>query len=342
MELGTFRGSAKEAGVTLEEGILDSSIDLRFREDGALDTQAKFTFTDLSLSEPPDGPISRYLHLPAPLDVVIFLLRDEDGALEIPLNFEVGADGVSAGTIAEVAVTTLGTLIANAVASSPFRVVGTLGDLVPIGGEEEEEEEEGEQLMALSFSPGDTYLSRAERIKLQQLAEQLREQEGAAVTLRHELGRGDVDIAARRANPTIAECLELSVRLRNKRKEIAGMRDQWAAKARAVLGAGLDHEAQAAMERIRSLDLEAGLTERALDQVLELLRPGAERRASRRTRGGCIALGKARIEAVRDALLALDIPDGKGRVRTTRPRIDEIVNEGGGSVSVVLKGARKN
>jgi len=329
LELANFRGSAEEAGVILDKGIFDTDLDLRFREDGSLDTQANFTFTDLSLSEPPDGPISQYLHLPAPLDVVIFLLRDEDGAINVPFNFEVKADGISAGSIAETAITTFGTLVANAIASSPFRVAGTLGDLVPLGGEEVEE---GEQILAVTFDAGNVHLTRSMRRSMQRLVEQLKDEEETAVTLRHSLGQGDLKVAAKHANPGRQECLDLSHRLRQKRKEIAGDRAQLTAKARVAFAAGMYQKGIKATKRIRNLDREAGMTEQALDRVFELLRPGAERRAGRRTQGACIAIGQARLEAVRRELMESGIPDAENRIRLTRPKIDEKLAPSGGKV----------
>ncbi|MBU0754045.1 MAG: DUF748 domain-containing protein, partial [Planctomycetes bacterium] len=333
LELGNFKGSAGAAGVTLEEGILDSEVNLRFQEDGSMDTQAGFTFTDLDLSEGADGPISRYLKLPAPLDVVLFLLRDEDGAIEIPLDFEMGADGLSAAAIAQTSVTVLSSLIADAVASSPFRVAGTVTDLIPLGGGEEEEDT-GEPLFVLAFQPGDAYLTSGARQGLQALVERLEQDEEREVTLRHELGRDDLEIVTRLANPDQEDCLALSLQLRNRKRSIEEERETWAARAQAFLAAGQMTHYDQTVERLRYLDQETSLTDRALDQVFARLRPGAERQAPRRSRVAALALGQARMEAVYRFLADSGLENPAERVRIIRPRIPEEFAMNGGVVGV--------
>ena len=54
-----------------------------------MEARPHFVVTDLQVSEPPNGPIVRYLHLPAPLDVVLAAIRDQDGAITAPLNVKV-------------------------------------------------------------------------------------------------------------------------------------------------------------------------------------------------------------------------------------------------------------
>ena len=52
-------------------------------------------FTWLSLSEPPGGPISTYLRMPAPLDSMLFLLRNEDAEHRLPMVLHVPTAGLS-------------------------------------------------------------------------------------------------------------------------------------------------------------------------------------------------------------------------------------------------------
>jgi hypothetical protein len=332
LDLTNCKGPASTAGVTLDKGILDANIDLRFRGDGSMDTEARFTFTDLSLSEPPDGPIVRYLKLPAPLDAVLFILRDEDGAIEVPLSFHMGADGLSAGEAAKVAVKTLGTLIANAIASSPFRVAGAVVDMVALGGEEKKEGDE--EPIILAFNPGDTFARSSELARLAPLLDRFRQEEGLSVTLRHELGGGDIPRTALRANPSRADCLDLASRLRRKKGEILRFREEVAEQARAAYAAGLKSQAAESSRRLLAINRELGFTERALDRILELLRPGAERQAVRRTREACVAIGRARLEAVHRALLESGIPRLGQRIRITRPRFTAVAGAGGGKVLV--------
>jgi hypothetical protein len=51
----------------------------------------------------------RYLHLPAPLETVLFVLRDKEGTHEIPLDLSVPPEGHSAGAITQAAIAALGT-----------------------------------------------------------------------------------------------------------------------------------------------------------------------------------------------------------------------------------------
>jgi len=340
VELSGFEGPVAGGGVTLDDGILDAGIDLLFNPDGSLDTAARFTMTDLSLSEPADGLISRYLNLPVPLDMVIFLLRDEDGAIEIPLDFHVGVEGMSTGEILSIASTTLGTLIADAVAASPFRVLSTAGDIVPVedllslGGDEEE----AEPLLTLGFRPGDTFVSRAMAGKLEPLVEALSDDEELVATLTHELGAGDVERAGLRADPSRADCIALVARLRQRKAEIIAQHEQVAAQARAAIAAGFDDRARTARDRLGRLERELGLTERSLDEILEFLRPGSERRAVRRMREACIAVGRLRLEAVRallaERLAAEEVTNVAERIRVKRPRFTEPAGQDGGSVNI--------
>ncbi|MFH2002517.1 MAG: DUF748 domain-containing protein, partial [Planctomycetota bacterium] len=321
LELGNFKGVVKDSGITLNDGLFDADVALRFRKEGSLSTQAKFSMTSLDLSETENGLISTYLNLPAPLDTVVFLLRDEDEIVSIPLDLEVGADGMSAARIAGMAVSTLGSLITDAVASSPFRVVGgtfsTLGDLgslVPMGGAEEEALEEGPYL-SLRFEPGDTCLRQESRQSLEALADRLDDEEGLTVMLRHELSEKDIEVAARNANPSPEDCLDLSRRFRLEKKRMAMDRAQLASRATAAFAAGLDRDGALLTTQIRSLDRQAGQLEKSLDETLALLQSGAERRASRRTRIACVDLGMARLEKVRHFLEACGTDQAAQRIK---------------------------
>lgn len=341
LELGSFTGVVEKSGVNLNDGLFDANVALRFRNDGSLLTKAKFDMTYLELSEPPDGLISQYLKLPAPLDVVVFLLRDEDEVISIPLDFEVGADGLSAATIAGVAASTLGSLITDAVASSPFRIVGgTLGDLVPLGDEEEEVGDQG-PFMTLAFDPGDTHLNPGMMQQLDELIECLNDEEETSLLLRHELSVRDIELANRSANPSQAECLELSRRFRQDRKRLAVQRERLAAQAVAAFSAGFDRDAELALDRIRALDREAGMLEKSLDDTLTLLHAGAERRAPRRTRGACIELGLIRLEGIRKFLTDRGVINASERIKISRPRMTDAPILEMGEVQVILKGRKK-
>ena len=320
LELVNAKGPASSAGVTINGGVLDSDLRVTFGEEGDMEVKSLFVFEDLSMSEPSDGFISGYLSLPAPLDSVIFLLRDEEGVVEVPINFQLEEGGLSAAEISQTALTLLGSLIADAVASSPFRLVGGVVDMIPLGGEEESEEE---ALVQVTFDPGDSYVARMGENLLEPLIERLEEKENLQVNLEHGLGKGDLACVRLRANPSKEDCLELTARLKNQRTGLQNERTRTAGKLRAYMEAGLTDRIREARLRLQVLDRELALMERALDRVLDLLRPGAERRAGRRLRQACMELGFARLLQVRDTLIATGIPGMENRIRLKRPQFNE-------------------
>lgn len=335
LELANFKGPAGATGVTLEDGIFDAGVQLRFKPDGAIAADVDVTFTDLDLSEDPEGPIFRYLHLPAPLDAVLFVLRDENGAIHIPISYTVPADGdTSLAGIAGTAAKTLTIMIGKAIAASPFRVGGTLISMVPLGGDEEAP---GEDAVDLSFAPGGSALPGSIRDSLDPILERLRNEAHLKLTLRHQLGGGDLALAMQRAAPRREECLGLSRRLRQRRGELLARRTELASKTRAAYGAGLVVQAHEGSARLRAIDGELGRIENSLDQVLDLLRPGADRRVVRRSRGVSLAIGRARLAAVRRYLLETDIAGIESRVRVRRPQFSEPEGTEGGTVTVMPK-----
>jgi hypothetical protein len=330
LALANLKGPAAASGVELEGGTVDVGVDVRMTEDGMVEISTRTSLVDLDLSEAPDGPISRYLSLPAPLDTVVFILRDEAGAIVLPVSFELSEEGISAGEIARVATTTLGRLIGSAVAASPFRVVGTVTDLTGLTGDDAPAGDEDP--LAFPFAAGASLLEAPPGDAMRSLAERLVGEPELSITLEHELGRRDLELARRRANPSRADAEALVERLDARQRAVSEERARQVARARGAMAAGLYDEATAARSRIRVLDRDLGLTARALDDVLALLRPGAERQAERRTREACLALGVLRLAAVRQELLRLIPADAADRVRIRRARFQEPQEPGAGRV----------
>lgn len=329
LRLVGFKGAASNAGVEIEDGTLDARFDLRFAEDGSLDTRNDIVFRDLDLSEPEDGLISSLLSLPAPLDTVVFLLRDDSAAIKIPLNVSVDADGLSLGEITSVATATLGRLIGNAVANSPLRVVGGLGDaalfmgdMVGLGSDEPEAVAEQPPLDLL-FEPVGTQLVADVRAQLDELGRRLVEDEQLVLTLRHGLGQRDLSEASVRASPPPEVCLQLVSRLRTRKTMLLAAQDLLADEVRAAHATGQLAAGRQATRRLVDAQRELGLIERALDGVLDVLRPGAESRAERRTRDACQSIAALRLDGVRRYLVeTVDLTDAS-RIRVVRPRFDD-------------------
>lgn len=326
LELQAFRGLANAAGVTIGDGVLDSRIDVRLLGESGVKTDAQFSFQYLSLDEPANGPISRYLKLPAPLDAVLFVLRNDDGEHVIPLKFEMSAEGgITAGEIAQVATTTLAKVIADAIASSPFRVLGSVTDMV--GLTKEKSDDFAEDAVSVSFPRADTSLALDIREQLEDLLELLDDEDELTVVLQHELGTLDLARADILANPSPEDCRELAQRLRSKRDQLCVTRSAIVAESRAHYAIGREEEALASTERLRAIDTELGLTENSLDELYELMRPGAERRRDKRTREACLEIAARRLDSMRQFLL--DSGLAADRIDSRRPRFEILEREQG-------------
>ncbi|MEM8711978.1 MAG: DUF748 domain-containing protein, partial [Planctomycetota bacterium] len=327
LELPAFRGAARGAGVDIGDGLLDNRTTIRFRDDGGIGVDAKTTTSYLSLSEPPGGPISEYLKLPAPLDTVLFLLRNEDGEQKLPVRLDVPKEGVSMGQIAGLAANTLGVLITDAVSSAPLRVLGPLGSVAGALGLTSEplsadtvtlEFADGAATMAASkVVPSQLEGETTDRAKtplsgdpIEAIALALRGNPDLRVVVQADLGEADLEVAQRLANPPRDTILSLIGRQRDRKAAIERERAILTAKARARIFAGAaandsdgfgsapraDEDLTA---RLQSLDAERAAVERALDELFGYIRPGAERRADMRTRNAALALAQERLDRVR-------------------------------------------
>ncbi len=332
LELVNFKGMAQQQGMTLRDGTFDAGIDLRFHEDQPLSTRARLVFTDLSLTEPPDGFLAKLLTLPASLDTVLFILRDAGGSIRIPLSFKVDEEGLGGGQIAQAAVGAAASLIANAVAGSPYRVAGTIGNI--LGGDKEEPG--GAETYVVQYGAGVTTLSQEQTEGLAKIRERLRREEDLSVTIRHHLGGGDIEKADRLVNPTATQTQELLARLRYERAELQRVRDELASQARTAYAAGFRESGVSRTRRLQETETQLGLIERALDDLLETMRPGSEYAARRRVHDACVAIGKARLEGLATPLTVEGIPNGDQRITFVPPRFTETNDPAGGNITLTL------
>ncbi len=334
LELVNFKGVAGQNGMTLRKGVFDASVDMRFHKDQPLSTRARLVFTDLSLTEPPDGFLAQLLTLPASLDTVLFILRDAGGSIRLPLSFKIDEDGLSRGQVTQAAVGAAATLIAGAVAGSPYRVAGTIGNI--LGGEKEETS--GAETHVVEYAAGVTALSDRQAAELAQIAERLRNERDLAVTVRHHLGGADIEKAAGLVNLSDPQTKALLAKLRQERTELQRRRDELAGQTRAAYTAGYRGNVTDRTRQLQQVETQLGLIERALDNLLETMRPGSEYAARRRVQDACIAIGKARIETVA-ALLAIEPvaggPEAAGRITFVPPRFTE-ASEPGGRITLTL------
>jgi hypothetical protein len=331
-ELAELQGEAKEFGITLTNGIYDSAIDARFNPDGSIDTSSKFTVTDLSISEPPNGPISRLLKLPTPLDAAIAAVQDADGSITLPVNLKIENNNVSASQIGGAAAGAVSAVVVNAVASAPLKVVGGLGSL--LGGDNGKKAPEPP--IALEFAPGSVELDSKSLDQLAAIEKRLNDDQSLTLTIHHELGSGDLQWAADRANPSIIDCQNMQYRLRQRKADLLADRAQISGQARAQLIALGESGAAASLDQLKEIDRDLAHTEDALDQVVELLRPGADKEADRRTRAAAIQIGNARLAAVQSALKASTVEDLDTRTQLIAARFDTKQDSETGQVLITL------
>jgi hypothetical protein len=320
-ELLALEGAANANKVKIGGGVFDGTVDLRFADDGTLDTRSRLALTDLKLSEPADGPIQRGLQLPAPLDAVILVLQDPSGAITIPLHVPVKKGEVSTGAVVGSAAGAFLQIVGTAIASSPLKVAGGVTNLIGIGAQKKEPG--AQDGGSVAFAPADAQLSPDTQMKLAVMTERLRRESKLELTLKHELGQGDLGRAAILANPSADECFALAEQIRSRKQHLLDSRGALAAEARARLASGGGTAAQASLARLRDVDRELAAAEDALDRVYDLLRPGADRQADRRTRAAALQIAQARLDAVRAALLAAGIPNAEQRVRVTHAQFNE-------------------
>lgn len=333
LELPALRGPALASGVEIGDGLADLDLRLRLAGQSGLSVDARASFAHLSLSEPADGPLARYLSLPAPLDTVLFLLKDAEGRHKFSVGFRAPPEGVSGVALARSAAGAAAEVIARAVASSPLRLLSTLTDAAGLTGGEEAPPSEARELR---FESGDPTLGAEARTTLAQLAERLRGRARLGLVLEHELSRADLERAARLVNPSSGDRARLSARLREQRAELCRERDERAALARAQFALAERAEREALAAQLRELEARVGQCDEALERVLELQRPGAERRAAARARAAAVSLGAERVERARRALLALGVAPERILTRTVRAQPGAAV-EGGGSVRVWVR-----
>ncbi len=316
LDLRNFAGQAAAQGVELGDGYLDAGIRLRLPGDGTVSVSSGFTFSELSLSEPADGPISSLLHLPAPLDVVLFAMKDANEEHSVPLSFTIEQGGVSTGALLGAALEGVGVVVASAIASAPLRVASSVTDLFGITGGDKDPL--AKLAVTLEYAPGAIDLSAAQKASLAQVLGALDDDEVILVA-QHALGGGDIAYAQRLANPSPQACRELVARSRLRRSELQRLRDAMAADARVLYAVGREDEARLAGERMRAVARELASTEESLDGILELLRPNSERRNAKRTRLASLELAQKRLEALGAYIAGSGIERAAERIELRKP-----------------------
>jgi hypothetical protein len=154
--------------------------------------------------------------------------------------------------------------------------------------------------------------------------------------IRHDLTAADVARANIRANPTPEDATIIAEGLRRQKAELLARRAVLAAQARGDIGSQSTEQAAASLEALKSVDRQISECENSLDQLYDLLRPGAQTQVDRRTRGASLEIGRQRLAAVRAALLVAAPTDADERIHLTNALFDPSDSPAGGDVVITL------
>ncbi|MBL8900433.1 MAG: DUF748 domain-containing protein [Planctomycetes bacterium] len=344
-ELAALTATAKQSAVDLADGVLDASIRTVVDPRGNARGRNLLYFTHLDIDEPADGPIQRYLKLPAPLNVIVFAVMDDTGAVRIPVDFEqhLGSE-MAQGQVFGIAVDSLARTLQHALERSAFRVVGFVTDFgdsllggLPLIGSlwawlfSDQVPEEELQPIELHFAPGDSYLSDESRAALAVMIERLRRHPKMDVVIEHLSGRDDVARAQLIGSPSREDLLEFDARLASEMELNSRARDVLLAQAEAAIKEGRASDAAAARSELRRRDERIGELLQAKRALIEALGKNRGAQVERRTRSVQTEFGRARAELVKAALIA-NARELDSRVRVPRPRPNEPDFDGGGRI----------
>jgi len=326
-ELLGVRGLAEEQGFEIGDGTLDARVKMRFQGQDGIAVDAKSTFTHLSLSEPSGGPISRYLSLPMPLDTVLFLTKNEADEHVVPVSVHLEEGQIGHGELLSAIMQATGVVLAEAVASAPLRLVTGVTSLfgVDLTGSAASD---GDPTLSLEYAVGAVELSPAEHAKLAEFVRGLGANSSRVLAIEHAFGRGDLARADVLGNPPHEETRDLVDGLRTRKGSLVRQRDESSAAARVSAALGDRSELAAAQERMSALDRELAGVEDALDAALELERNGAERHRDGRARRAALEIGRARVSALREALLELGVGGARQEPRPVRLSGDLVLEKG--------------
>jgi hypothetical protein len=332
-DLAALQGEARLSGADLRQGLYDMSVDLQFEPSGAVKVNSRFVLTDLSLSEPPNGPIARTLHLAAPLDVAIGAMEAPDQSITLPIDLTVDPEHVSAMAVTNAVVGAVAQVMATAIASIPMKSVNAATGLLGLGGSKKSLD----TTTIISYPPGSSAMGADQSAQLAPLLRKLRDDPSLTVTLKQQLGAGDILICGIRANPSKQECVSIETALRTRKAQLLQLRSDAAGRARARLVSAGPQGADDSLQHLRAIDRELAATEESLDQVGDLLRTGAEKQADRRTRAAALHVATDRLTDLKSALQAAGI--STDRINAAAAQFNPADDLDGGRIviSVVVK-----
>jgi hypothetical protein len=330
-ELPALRGLGKRGGVDIADGILDQRLRLALRGDDGVLVRSSSVFTWLSLSEPPGGPISTYLRLPAPLDTVLFVLRNDADEHRIPLQLEVRGPGMRGSDVLDLVVKTLANVLGDAARGALGRTTSALSGALGLGAASGGPR----PLVAeLACAAGDAPQCAFDPALLAAIAADPK----LELVLSHELGAGDLPRAAALANPAPAVVQTTVARRQHQRTELLAARAPLADELLALYAAGKRQDAVARQAALQQLDQQLGELEHGLDQALDQLDRDDARARSRRTQTAAIGLGQQRLDHAAAALQRAIPGLSSDRIVRRPPRAIAVAGRpAGGAVVLVAR-----
>jgi hypothetical protein len=263
------------------------------------------------------------------------MTRNSSGENTIPVSFFIPASGLSIPALAATATATVAQVLAASLARSPFRLVGGILDFTGITSNEPVARVQ--ESIDFLFEPGAARGRKQDADKLAALLELVRSDSDLMLIIQHEFGGGDLLRCGDLANPDPQWCREFAIGLRLEKARLWKQRERAAERVRSEYTMGEIERAEAIAEELRRLDVDLGRTEDALDNIYQLLRPGADRRRDKRTKAACLELARLRLAVARTRLLAELGSEFAGRIELRRPRFAPAEGVEGGMVVVTPK-----
>ncbi|GEM_PF-6803911 len=331
LELMAFGGAARQFQMDLYDGILDCNLDVRVHSQKDADVRTRVVVTDLSISEPPDGPIARVMKLSTPLDTTLRFLEDPDGSITLPAKFSITNGQLSYGAMVNSALEAVAQAVATAIASSPVKLVKGVGGL--FGAEAPKGHKEAPTAV-ISFAPGSASVDPSEMLLLQEMTERARRDSSVQLVLRHELSEADRLLAEARANPSPEDAMDMIRTLRSRKQDLLAQEDVQSVTVRTRLASLSEAAAQGDLQDLQASWRQLAAVESSLDQLLDLQRPGADRQAGRRARAMALEIAQARLDAVQQIIA--QSPQLKQRTMVAPPSAQVIDGLASGQVVITL------
>jgi hypothetical protein len=333
LELTAVRGLASEYGLTLGGGTFDGRLDVRLKNADTFEAKVWPTFNELRMKEVPDGPIQSTFRLPAPPDVVISTIEDVDGSLTFPFTVPIDAGKLDTGALIGSAVGSVGKVLAEAMIAAPLKAGKFMGSLV--GLDMSSDRIKGLEPIAIEFASGESQLDGDQDEAMQRVRDLMRKDPTIEVTIQHELGSDDVALADERVNLGVDDSSAIATQLLSRKRDLQRRYAEQSADVVVAIATQDPARVEAPTARLRETATQLKLTEDGLDSVFDLLRPGADRQATRRTKAAAILLADLRLRCVQEALQRANVPNASDRVRRSSALFNPL-ESGPGRVRLVL------